>query len=267
MRTGNSSFVSCLFVALPTVCSLKLWRSFSFERRKRKINENSRCNSRRYLSTWQSRTNWKFFRSFCSTYWDLQSSAWQTVKVIHRAGPLKAIALTSQCDRCPLLRPTILWFPSNLSCPSSEVFEFFWAPLKVCAIAPQSLLRHLWRQIGPLVSTPCRSLFWCWVWDDPRGQETEQIENLVDPASRSRLFGDGKTNTVDERTQSSSSSIIHSPAFQLFSSEGQSGREDSSIIVICAERFSNPQNPPLLSRLWLRLKGVDVRKDKHVTSV
>lgn len=128
MRTGNSSFVSCLFVSLPTVCSLKLWRSFSPERRKRKINENSWCNSRRYLSTWQSRTNWKFFRSFCSTYWDLQSSAWKTVKVIHRAGPLKAIALTSQCDRCPLLRPTILWFPSNLPCPSSEVFEFFWAP-------------------------------------------------------------------------------------------------------------------------------------------
>lgn len=245
MRTGNSSFVSCLFVALPTVCSLKLWRSFSFERRKRKINENSRCNSRRYLSTWQSRTNWKFFRSFCSTYWDLQSSAWQTVKVIHRAGPLKAIALTSQCDRCPLLRSTILWFPSNLPCPSSEVFEFFWAPPQSLCDRPQSLLRHLWRQIGPLVSTPCRSLFWCWEWD--RSARTGDGAN--------REFGGSSysfaalwwwENEHGRRTQSSSSSIIHSPAFQLFSSEGQSGREDSSIIVICAERFSNPQNPPPL---------------------
>lgn len=131
--------------------------------------------------------------------------------------------------------------------PFVSIIRGFWillSPPQSLCNRPQSLLRHLWRQIGPLVSTPCRSLFWCWVWDDPRGQETEQIENLVDPAIRSRLFGDGKTNTVDERTQSSSSSIILSPAFQLFSSEGQSGREDSSIIVICAERFSNPQNTP-----------------------
>lgn len=266
MRTGNSSFVSCLFVSLPTVCSLKLWRSFSPERRKRKINENSWCNSRRYLSTWQSRTNWKFFRSFCSTYWDLQSSAWKTVKVIHRAGPLKAIALTSQCDRCPLLRPTILWFPSNLPCPSSEVFEFFWAPPQSLCDRPQSLLR-LWRQIGPLVSTACRSLFWCWEWDDPRGQETEQIENLVDPASRSRLFGDGKTNTVDEH-KAQAHQLYTPPHFNCFLPsrvffQAKWQIRYSSIIVVCAERFSSPQSP----RFQFRLNSVDGSEDKHVTSV